>query len=257
MQYESHIGHSSLSKAETPKIYTCAVSVIVSSVSIVVAGTREGRLTSWIDSSLCSTLIAHKPSRGGVLSLCLGSKEEIVSGGADGRVVLWRIVRYVDHRNIATVKFTMQQLVEVQSFGCLDMRVRTVSWREKTKTVLLSTTNGEVYEILVKELKDVNDGALVLSHCRGAIRCIAVHPANQLVATVGGDGLVQIWNMESHTRVKAVRMRCTSQAIDWSPCGRFLAVGFGSPEYAFGDLNCPRPGVMFFDSLFHISSKHT
>src|SRR5207249_12095176 len=97
----------------------------------------------------------------------------------------------------------------------------------------LVSTGGSQSAPMKGEVKvwDVDTGRNVrtLEGPRAAVRCLAVSPDGQLLATAGYDGRVQVWSLASGQPLRDLGEPGTLfHGLAFSPDGRWLAGGVGT-----------------------------
>ena len=96
---------------------------------------------------------------------------------------------------------------------------------------LLVCTPGEILEMDPSDGSPLHEFPLQLSHCRGRVRALTIHPnpTREQYATGGDDGTIRVWCGRTHSMVKASPLLeghvAWIAALAYHPEGTFLAVG--------------------------------
>jgi len=94
----------------------------------------------------------------------------------------------------------------------------------------MGTISSEIYEVGSADGESLHKGALVEGHSGDELWGLAVHPAKDQYTTVGDDCLLKVWDVFSHRVVSQIALEMPARCCVYSPDGRNLAVGFGSPK---------------------------
>ena len=92
------------------------------------------------------------------------------------------------------------------------------------------TSSGEVLEVGAGDGENLHGGPLLEGHGGDELWGLAMHPTKEEFCTVGDDSLLRLWNVFNHECVHTVSLEMPSRCCAFSPDGRRLAVGFGSPR---------------------------
>jgi len=147
-------------------------------------------------------LLGHKS---GVYALIAGEESNLIySGAGDGWITKWDISKSTDGQLIART--------EAQIFAICLLRDH--------KTMVAGDMNGEVYWI---DLYTNAPSRRFLQHKKGVFAFIEME---QELYSMGADGTVAIWDIESRDLKESLRLSHQSlRSVDHSPDGELLAVG--------------------------------
>jgi WD40 repeat protein len=95
---------------------------------------------------------------------------------------------------------------------------------EFNKSILVGTNNSQIYEIGADKKAKV----LVQGHADGELWGLATHPSKPQYATAGDDSAVKVWDASTRTSVSSGKLGSAARSVDYSPDGKFLAVGLAN-----------------------------
>ena len=77
------------------------------------------------------------------------------------------------------------------------------------------------------ELPDLNRGAVMSGHFKGAVWGLATHPTEQECVTVGDDATVRVFDLVDAKLVMQAELDCPMRCVSYSPDAKYIAVGMG------------------------------
>lgn len=180
--------------------------------SLVVTGCSTGHLYVWESCAVSKAVPAHN----GAVYALHATKEGCVSGGRDGHVKLWTkaITPLAD--------FDMNNASPASQSAL----VRSVCWDTAEDRVLVGTKGGEILELsrLTGDTSLVTESHFDHTELYG----LCAHPQRpELVATVGEDQTVRVWDLNRREVVAKVTLDGSLRCVSYSPDGKWLAAGFG------------------------------
>ena len=201
-----------LGKRGTNQMFYCVGSV----ESDVVIGTEDGHLYRFRNANLRQAIKAHVgtvnamhciPGRG----LCTGSE--------NGEIKIWN--------NDLEV---LQEFEVKRKVDSICPNVRAVCWNPVEKRILFGTAGSEIFEIHHKSGKDLNRGAVMSGHFKGAVWGLATHPTEQECVTVGDDATVRVIDLVDAKLIMQAELDSPARCVAYSPDAKYIAVGFGTPR---------------------------
>lgn len=110
----------------------------------------------------------------------------------------------------------------------------TCGWLFNGNALLVEDVSGGLYSF---------DGSTVAINWQAkelhqeGLLAMTIHPYQNLFATVGQDGCLQIWSSETYEVIHTINLGCGwVEYRSWSPDGSYLAVSMSRHVYAF-DIN--------------------
>jgi echinoderm microtubule-associated protein-like 1/2 len=194
-------------------------------------GFFDGKIGIWRDHYMLKSLPGHKGRVNGMHSIKDSNK--IVSGGQDGKVILWKIE---EHGNLIKKKTFDLASPEIRSMNPRVISVcRKLGKNEKeSATILVGSRGGEIVEFNEK-----TSHATV--HQRGhydiELRGLAVHPYKAEAYTFGQDGLLGVWDLHAHRQHKYAQLETPGNVIQFSNKGEFLIIGMDNGNLIVLDKN--------------------
>lgn len=178
-----------------------------------VVATADGHVYVFENYTLEKTVKAHESAVYALHPFDSG----VFTGGKDGLIKKWS----VDWECVAT----FDTLLNVNS--CLRPRVRSLCLSPDKKRLLVGTAGNEVFELSAFNGSDGHNGPLVGGSFRGQTWGLALHPQRPEVATIGDDGAVRVFSLDSRRALLRTVLESGGRAIAYSPNGKHLVVGLG------------------------------
>lgn len=192
----------------------------------VFTGAASGEIFVWSSDSRKIVAGAMGHGKKSCDAIHVNANGHIVSGGKDGRVVVWGF----SGKSLEQVgAYELTKATPAPIKPC----IRSVCWDVKKKSILIGTLGSEIYE-----LQNVgSDGASVgrakskcylQSHFSNELWAVATHPTKSSVfASAGDDKTVRMWDMNTHKMTSYATTDDLARAVAFSPDGKTLAVGQG------------------------------
>jgi len=179
-----------------------------------VVGTVDGSLYRFVGRQLDGMVQAHT----GCVSSITSSNEGICSCGSDGFVKIW------------TRTLECRIVIEMSLLRAISKDVRVVNWDTVLNRILIGTLSGEIYEVGAGDGENLHPGPLLEGHTGDELWGLAVNPTKDEFVTVGDDAYLRIWDIFTHATTATVPLEMCARSCCFSPDGRNLAIGFGSPR---------------------------
>jgi WD40 repeat protein len=181
----------------------------------VVIGTADGSLYRFLGFNLESIVQAHT----GQINAISTSNDGIVTASTDGYVKIW--TRFLECRLIIDMKTAIR---------AINPAVRTIDWNYSQGKLLLGTASAEIFEVSSADGENVHRGSVLEGHGGDELWGLSVNPTREEFCTVGDDCLLKVWDNLTHLSVATVTLEMPARCCCYSPDGKHIAVGFGSPK---------------------------
>lgn len=207
----------------------------------LIAATSTGDLYVYAEREVINGV--EKAHAGAILCLAESGNDckFIVSGGKDGNIRVWNQAL----QPISSFDLSTYSVVD-SSIASIDIcPLNSVAYNEsgnRSRSILVGTYGGEIMEMTTGDssssrsassktnheldLEKSQVNILMYSHNNGELWGLATHPTNpDIIATVGDDGTVRIWNITSNIMLKCFNLGHAARSVVWHPSGNVLAVG--------------------------------
>lgn len=186
-----------------------------------VVGTIDGHLYVFENKTLQKAIKAHD---GGVHALHVSyNRTMLVTGGKDGMVRIW-------NNSFDTVKeINTDYLLTNAGLVVVSTRVRSVCFSRDGNFLLVGTRGADIFEIRISNSSLVGSKPLLQGHGSRELWGLASHPTKAEFVTCGDDGTIRVWDIKSFHMTKCIKMDTPARSITYSPDGKLIAVGFGTP----------------------------
>lgn len=177
--------------------------------NLAVCGTHTGNLIPFNGTASGKSVQAHT---GGVGTLCfIKSSNVLVSGGADGKVLLWncaggKLAKTGEFCNMSSLSKYIPGIVSLDA-------------RPDGSTLLVGTRGGEIWEVG----KNGKGDMLLQGHYDGELWGCAASPNEHKYVTCGGDKTIRVWDSKKYVMLAGTKpLENDVRAIDWAPNGKFI-----------------------------------
>eukprot|EP00946_MAST-07B_sp_MAST-7B-sp1_P000354 g354.t1 len=208
------------------------VDVCFDAAGRIIAATSKGHLCVWLQTSAMLPLgrgsveSAHGNAPINSVETVLPRRDRILSGGADGKVILWSCPE--------SLKSLLTPLATFDSFADITTKpsIQSISVHSSGRRILLGTRGGEIMEISLADGALLSEEPLTSSHNFGETWGLAAHPHDPNVfATSGDDKTIRLWHVMyrgSFARTAPGSVLDMSRALCFSPrSGAYLVAGLG------------------------------
>jgi WD40 repeat protein len=188
--------------------------------SHAVVGTLDGSIYRFLGNKLESMVPAHS---GPVHALCSASSEGLLSVAADGCCKLW--TRFLECRLV----------IETRSVHAISNILRCCDWDVDRGRILFGTAASELFEVSAADGENSHKGSILEGHGGDSLWGLAVNPTKEdEFCTVGDDALLRVWSSATHSSLQSMQLELPSRCVAYSPDGKQIAVGCGSPHKVSG-----------------------
>ena len=178
-----------------------------------VVGAADGNIYRFIGRQLDGMVQAHV----GHVNSIASSNDGVCSVGADGFCKVWSRI------------LECRIMIDLKEFRALNINARCISWDADMGRALIGTLNSEIFEISTSDGENLHGGNLMEGHSAEELHGLATHPIKDQFATVGDDAILHVWDVFQYTAVSSVPLEMPARCCAYSPDGRRIAVGFGTP----------------------------
>lgn len=102
-------------------------------------------------------------------------------------------------------------------------QVKSVAEHPKTGQILVGTRGGEIVEFGASEKEKAK--VLLKSHYDKELKGLAPHPSAAEFLTVGQDGMLGVWDINTKRQKKYAKLECGADAVAYSNDGKYIAIG--------------------------------
>lgn len=207
-------------KAVVAPVFECVVSF---GSSAVAAGSNGNLFVFQGSNQLSRTVEAHGSGPVFALSVTLDSGE-LISGGKDGRVVVWsaQFAKVVEI-NLINVATTLGP-----NFSLSNPAVRSVnSSRRSSRVLLVGTLGSDLFKLDASSNSKPTLQFVTRGHCSMELWGLACHPTRSEFCTVGDDQTARVWCSGGRTMLRMARLKAAARACAISPTGDLIALGYG------------------------------
>jgi WD40 repeat protein len=149
------------------------------------------------------------------------SSDGLISVSSDGLCKIW--TRFLECRLI----------IDMKILRAINPHLRTVDWNFSQGKLLLGTIASEIFEISSADGENVHRGSILEGHGGDELWGLAVNPIREEFCTVGDDCLLKVWDLNTKSSSTTVTLEMPARCCCYSPDGKHIAVGFGSPKKLF------------------------
>jgi WD40 repeat protein len=149
------------------------------------------------------------------------SSDGLISISSDGFCKIW--TRFLECRLI----------IDMKILRAINPHLRTVDWNFSQGKLLLGTIASEIFEISSADGENVHRGSILEGHGGDELWGLAVNPIREEFCTVGDDCLLKVWDLNTKTSSTTVTLEMPARCCCYSPDGKHITIGFGSPKKLF------------------------
>lgn len=174
----------------------------------------------------------------GSINAIVKTSKGICTTGSDGLIKFWSLK--------PDFSIQIQLEVNITTFRCYGISVQCLSYLEPADSLVFATNNAEVFEIScstgcnihTNESTDHHDvsivrshnGALIEGHGGDELWGLSCNPTKDEYCTIGDDAVLRFWDVSSCVCTNALMLEMPARSCCYSPDGKFVVVGFGSPR---------------------------
>jgi microtubule-associated protein-like 6 len=187
-------------------------------------GAANGNLLRLEGRKVSSAIPTHKKAVTSLFPFETPEGPCVVSGGMDG------MVKILDGELSPMEEREFKVPAGADAMSGQARGVRSV-WRNRDgRKLLVGTNGGDIWELSATDGTVMNGGPLVSGHWKHDLRGLAPHPVREEFATVGGDRMLRLWDMQTRRQLNALNVGEMGRCVAFAPNGLFAAVGVGGEE---------------------------
>ena len=216
-----------------------------------VTGAEDGRLIEWDDDKAIDAVEGghtQGPGRSGACTTIYAYDKGIVSGGNDGRVILWT------HQLEITFIFDLKG-AHVEAFDVLVPEIRSVS--VANRLLVVAVRSGDIVSVDLQKVEasgEVSVSLLMDGHFgQGELWGLDTHPFKSIFVTCSDDATVRSFDADEHKQISAARLSHQGRCAAYAPDGEHIAIGLKSGGIEVWDDELEHRIKMWQHSLEEIS----
>ena len=163
------------------------------SEKILVSGTKSGHVYLWIERSCVDSIHAHD---GVVTSIAVLGTRKFLTAGSKGKIRYWKI---------AEETLEVGAIFDLNNFKPFNAFVTSLCVDPKQRKYLIGTRGGQAFEMNAKDGTNMHRGAVIGGHSNGELHGMDVHPERQECCTVGDDGRLQVWDLNTRMSYSSIQ----------------------------------------------------
>jgi microtubule-associated protein-like 6 len=179
-----------------------------------VIGTVDGNLYKFYGKQLDQIVAAHSESVNTISSCNYG----LCTGSSDRFVKIW------------SMALECRLVIDMKSLGAVSTNVRVINWDPQMNRVLVGTASSEIFELNTGDGENLHPAALLHAHAGEQLWGLSVNPTKNEFCTVGDDASLMIWETVTHQVQRNIRLELPGRCCAYSPDGKLLAIGYGTPQ---------------------------
>jgi WD40 repeat protein len=186
----------------------------------VLSGTEWGNMLLW-DGGLIKVEISKKKKtcHSGVIEEIFLYEGELITAGADGYIKVWDF-ETIDNADITEENsiFEMEPMIEIKVGNDVGVKslVRSVN-PDTPNTWLAQDSNGGIWKVDVSVSHTRKSPERLFSFHAGPINSIATSPLSHLVATVGSDSTIRLYNYVTKQPIAQEKFSSGVSSLIWAP----------------------------------------
>lgn len=191
-----------------------------------ITGTISGDIYIWENRNIKQIFKGHDGAVMGITMFGSG----FLSVGKDDKVRVWGYAK--------GARITPGSTYEIGLLNVNYTQASNISIDPTTSKIAVGTFTGSIFEMSFIDGSNINQAALVQSHCDGQLKAMEMIklPSQQQLqqaiqqhsfVTGGDDGIIYLWDYSTHNIVKTCRLNGPITSMSVSQNGKYLIVGFG------------------------------
>ena len=248
--------------AHGPKHTYVSVCALDAKSGLIASGSAAGAVHVWAGRNCaCVEPTAHAGADGAPFAVealfYLGAQSKLASGGADGKVKIWKVSVSAVKGAGSSVALGVVSVLDLMNLPSAGRAVRSVCLSGDGNKALVHTAGAEVWELSTAPVPDesgdpekevpagsslTEGGGPLMLGAASAVDAMLPAPTGGEFVTGSADGTVRAWDLESHRSVRAETIPNLKgvASFGFNAGGDTLAVGFGDGKVKllkFADLS--------------------
>ncbi|CAF2961159.1 unnamed protein product [Rotaria sp. Silwood2] len=182
---------------------------------ICITGGGDGAIYIWTHTSL--TRVIQDAHKGPLYAIAAVQEKGYVTGGKDGKVILWD----PEFKRIKTYELTNKNLAPDSRGFRLTQEPTPVRAVTLTRRIIVGTQGGDICEIE----KDGRIRIPIQGHAEGELWGLSTNPKKYEICTVSDDKTVRIWSLKDRRMIRFKAFAKLLRTCEYSQSGKTIAVG--------------------------------
>jgi WD40 repeat protein len=191
-----------------------------------ITGADDGSIIEWEeDKAIDKATNGHNkgPCRSGACTTLFAYARGIVSGGNDGKVILWT------HQLVPTFVFDLRGK-DIEAFDVLVPEVRSVCVCKHK--LVVACRSGDIVSVDLLKVQSSNEVDVTLlmdgHYGDGELWGLDTHPSNSVFVTCSDDRTLRSFNADTRRQIAATKLSARGRCAAFAPDGEHIVIGLAN-----------------------------